>query len=86
MKGDQVIHFQPFEPVHERTEATVKDKEGKQYKMTKGAPQVILALSANAAQAKPAVEKAVDEFAARGFRSLGVARAEGEGEWRYVSG
>ena len=44
--------------------------------MTKGAPQVILALSANAAQVKPAVDKAVNEFAARGFRSLGVARTE----------
>jgi len=36
-------------------------------------------LSANAGQVKPAVEKAVNEFAARGFRSLGVARAEGDG-------
>ena len=52
--------------------------------MTKGAPQVILALSANAEQVKPAVEKAVNEFAARGFRSLGVARAEGDGDWQFV--
>src|SRR6202034_3730751 len=50
----------------------------------KGAPQVILALSANAAEVKPAVDKAVNEFAARGFRSLGVARAEGEGQWRFL--
>jgi len=41
-------------------------------------------LSANAAQVKPAVEKAVNEFAARGFRSLGVARAEGEGRWQFL--
>ena len=47
--------------------------------MTKGAPQVILELASNAAQVKPSVDKAVDEFASRGFRSLGVARAEGEG-------
>jgi H+-transporting ATPase len=33
---------------------------------------------------KPAVEKAVDEFAARGFRSLGVARAEAEGQWQFL--
>ena len=65
----------PFDPVHKRTEATVKAKDGKTFKVTKGAPQVILALSANAGQVKPAVEKAVNEFAARGFRSLGVARA-----------
>ena len=65
--------------MHKRTEATVKGADGKTFKVTKGAPQVILALSANAAQVKAAVDKAVNEFAARGFRSLGVARAEGDG-------
>ena len=27
---------------------------------------------------------AINEFAARGFRSLGVARAEGDGEWQFL--
>jgi H+-transporting ATPase len=45
---------------------------------------MILALSADARQIKPAVEKAVNEFATRGFRSLGVARAEGEGQWQFL--
>ena len=84
LKAYEVVHFQPFDPVHKRTEATVKAKDGKTFKVTKGAPQVILALSANAGQVKPAVEKAVNEFAARGFRSLGVARAEGDGQWQFV--
>ena len=84
LKAYQVVHFQPFDPVHKRTEATVKAKDGKTFKVTKGAPQVILALSANAGQVKPAVDKAVNEFAARGFRSLGVARAEGDGQWQFV--
>jgi len=84
LKVYEVLHFQPFDPVHKRTEATVKAKDGKTFKVTKGAPQVILALSANAGQVKPAVEKAVNEFAARGFRSLGVARAEGDGQWQFV--
>jgi len=84
LKGYQVVHFQPFDPVHKRTEATVKDTDGKEFKVAKGAPQVILELSANAAQVKPAVDKAVNEFAARGFRSLGVARAEGDGEWQFL--
>ena len=84
LKGYQVVHFQPFDPVHKRTEATVKGPDGKEFKVTKGAPQVILELSANAGQVKPAVEKAVNEFAARGFRSLGVARAEAEGQWQFL--
>jgi H+-transporting ATPase len=84
LKGYQVVHFQPFDPVHKRTEATVKGADGKEFKVTKGAPQVILELSVNAGQVKSAVEKAVNEFAARGFRSLGVARAEGEGQWQFL--
>jgi H+-transporting ATPase len=84
LKGYQVVHFQPFDPVHKRTEATVKGTDGKEFKVTKGAPQVILELSANAGQVKPAVEKTVNEFAARGFRSLGVARANQEGNWQFM--
>ena len=29
LKGYQVVHFQPFDPVHKRTEATVKGADGK---------------------------------------------------------
>ena len=79
-----MVRFQPFDPVHKRTEATVKAEDGKTFKVTKGAPQVILELSANAGQVRPAVDKAVNEFAARGFRSLGVARANGDGQWQFV--
>ncbi|MEO6974134.1 MAG: plasma-membrane proton-efflux P-type ATPase, partial [Rhodoferax sp.] len=81
LKPFEVTHFQPFDPVHKRTEATVKAADGSTFKVTKGAPQVILALAANAAAVKDAVDKAVDDFAARGFRALGVARADGGGKW-----
>jgi H+-transporting ATPase len=84
LKGYQVVHFQPFDPVHKRTEATVKAADGQQFHVAKGAPQVILEMSINAGEVKPAVEKAVNEFAARGFRSLGVARADQEGKWQFV--
>jgi H+-transporting ATPase len=84
LKAYEVVHFTPFDPVHKRTEATVKAKDGKTFKVTKGAPQVILELSTNARQVKSAVEKAVNEFATRGFRSLGVARAEGDGKWQFL--
>ena len=84
LKSYQVLHFQPFDPVHKRTEATVKDPGGKQFFVAKGAPQVILKMSMNADAVKPAVEKAVNEFAGRGFRSLGVARADEEGKWQFA--
>jgi len=84
LKGYQVSHFMPFDPVHKRTEATVKGSDGKEFKVSKGAPQVILALATNKDQVKPAVDKAVNEFAGRGFRSLGVARADQDGKWQFV--
>ncbi len=79
----KVTDFQPFDPVHKRTEAKVTPKTGRSFTVTKGAPQVILAMCADAAAVKPAVEKAVGEFAARGFRSLGVARADKGGKWKF---
>ncbi len=82
--GDQVVHFQPFDPVHKRTEAAVRGADGKTFKVSKGAPQVILKLVTDAAPVKAAGEKAVDDFAAHGFRSLGVARADGDGPWRLL--
>ena len=84
LKAYQVLHFQPFDPVHKRTEATVKGSDGKQFYVAKGAPQVILGMATNAGEVKPAVEKAIDEFAGRGFRSLGVARADQENKWQFV--
>jgi H+-transporting ATPase len=84
LKDYEVVHFQPFDPVHKLTQATVKAKDGKTFKVTKGAPQVILKLSGDAAQVKPAAEKAVNDFATRGFRSLGVARSDQDGPWKFL--
>jgi H+-transporting ATPase len=82
----QVEHFQPFDPVSKRTEATVKGPNGAKFTVAKGAPQVILALAAdgNAAQVKSEVDEAVTSFAARGFRSLGVARRDDGGAWKFL--
>jgi len=84
LKTYQLTHFKPFDPVNKRTEATVNGPDGKQFFVAKGAPQVILAMSDNVGEVKSAVEKAVGEFAARGFRSLGVTRADQEGKWQFV--
>ncbi len=84
LQSYDVQHFQPFDPVHKRTEATVTGGDGAAFKVTKGAPQVILALAANAAAVKDAMDKAVNDFAARGFRALGVARADGDGKWQLL--
>ena len=84
LHGYTVQHFQPFDPVHKRTEATLKAEDGTVFKVSKGAPQVMLELAGCTGDAKAAVTKAVDDFAARGFRALGVARAGADGKWQIV--
>jgi len=84
LKSYQIVHFQPFDPVHKRTEAEVKGPDGKTFKVTKGAPQVILALDPNSGKIQAAFDKAVNEFASRGFRSLGVARADDKDKWQLI--
>jgi H+-transporting ATPase len=80
----QIVHFQPFDPVHKRTEAEVKGPDGQTFKVTKGAPQVILALDPNSEKIQAEVDKAVNEFASRGFRSLGVGRTDDKDEWQLI--
>ncbi|MEZ6131420.1 MAG: plasma-membrane proton-efflux P-type ATPase [Planctomycetaceae bacterium] len=80
----QLVHFQPFDPVHKRTESTMSSADGSEFKASKGAPQVILALISNAESIRPQVDEAIARFAARGFRSLGVARTNEQSQWRFL--
>lgn len=80
----QITHFQPFDPVSKRTEATVQATDGKKFSVSKGAPQIILALTENNEEICSTVEEKIKEFASRGFRSLGVARKEENGTWKFL--
>jgi len=78
----KIVHFQPFDPVQKRTEAQVKDSSGKEFKVSKGAPQVILDMVEIPDETRSECEKKIDEFAKRGFRSLGVAHTDNQNKWR----
>jgi H+-transporting ATPase len=80
----EIVHFQPFDPVHKRTEAIVAGSNKSQFRVTKGAVQVILQLAAGADPIGDEVQRAVNGFAARGFRSLGVARTKDGGQWQFL--
>lgn len=80
----EIVHFMPFDPINKRIEATVNSPDGLQFKVTKGAPQVILELAVNANSIRGQVEEAVEQFAGRGFRSLGVARTDEGGQWQFL--
>jgi H+-transporting ATPase len=76
--------FVPFDPVHKRTEAAVKDPDGASFHVTKGAPQVILEMCCPAEDLANQVNAKVDEFARQGFRTLGVARSDDEQSWQFL--
>ena len=82
----QVKDFKPFDPVIKRSEATITDKNNKSFKITKGAPQVISALmeAADKEKATNIINKQIDEFAAKGYRTLGTAKTNEQGKWEYV--
>ncbi|MEJ2647806.1 MAG: plasma-membrane proton-efflux P-type ATPase [Sedimentisphaerales bacterium] len=80
----QIVHFTPFDPVHKRTEATVKDPDGTTFKVSKGAPQVILDLVEDKSDVQEHLDKAIEGFATKGYRSLGVARTDKNDKWQYI--
>ncbi len=79
-----ILKFLPFDAVRKRTEAEVRTPDGKIFSVSMGAPQTILGISDNKQEVFDMAERAVEEFAARGFRSLGVARAEKGNGWLFV--
>ena len=79
-----VEHFTPFDPVHKRTEALVKGPDGNQFRVSKGAPQVIMDLDKSITDRKKEIDDAIMGFAKRGFRSIGVARSYGDDLWQFL--
>lgn len=67
------LKFVPFNPTDKRVEAVIRAPDGTVFRVTKGAPQVILGMAHNAESIAPAVNEAVQSLADRGFRALGVA-------------
>ncbi len=80
----EVLHFQPFDPVGKRTETSLRGPDGATFKVSKGAPQVILALTSDPSGIQAHVEKVIEDFASRGFRSLGVARTDAQDQWQFL--
>jgi H+-transporting ATPase len=80
----KVTSFRPFDSVVKRTEATVQGEDGSQFKVTKGAPQAILALAEDKKAINDKLTEDVNEFAKKGYRALGVARTNRENKWQFA--
>ena len=75
--------FHPFDPVAKRAEAEI-EHGGNGFKVAKGAPQVIVDLCEPAADESAEISKTVDQDAAKGYRTLGVARSDESDKWRFL--
>lgn len=84
LEGYAVSSFTPFDPVIKRTEASITTKDNTAYKVTKGAVQVILAISENKSAVMDSSTKAIEAFASKGYRSIGVAKTDTEGKWQFL--
>jgi len=75
--------FYPFDPIRKRTEGDISSDEG-HFKVVKGAPQVILDLADVTGADLDRAQSAINNFAAKGFRSLGVAKSNGAESWDFL--
>ena len=75
-------HFLPFDPVGKRSEGAWTDPQGESWRFSKGAPQVMLDLCTVDADTRARAQAWIDQQAARGMRTLGVASRRGEQAWR----
>uniref|UniRef100_A0A093V076 P-type H(+)-exporting transporter n=1 Tax=Talaromyces marneffei PM1 TaxID=1077442 RepID=A0A093V076_TALMA len=81
--GWKTEKFTPFDPVSKRI-VTVCTCDNVRYTCTKGAPKAVLGLTKCSQRTADLYRKKAQEFAHRGFRSLGVAvQKEGE-DWQLL--
>ncbi len=83
LKQSKQLKFIPFDPVSKRTEASA-ESNGKNYKISKGAPQAISHLCKADADTEKKVTEIVENAGSHGFRTIGVGKTDEEGNWQYV--
>ncbi|ODV12984.1 MAG: plasma-membrane proton-efflux P-type ATPase [Rubrivivax sp. SCN 70-15] len=79
----RVVRFEPFDPVRKRAEAEVRSDDAT-FRVAKGALQSIARLASIDAALEARIRKDADALAARGYRTLAVAQADGSGPWRIL--
>jgi H+-transporting ATPase len=76
--------FTPFDPATRRTEAVIKDEDGSEFKVMKGAVHAVVHACGYDEKAALSMEKQIEEFAAKGYRTLAVAKTDGENKPKLV--
>jgi H+-transporting ATPase len=78
------LEFVPFDPKTKRTEATLRGPDGREFKVTKGAPNIVLGLCHNKESLQKRVDGIIEELGRRGVRCLTVAKTMGDDKWHMV--
>ena len=76
--------FVPFDPVSKRTGSTCTTPSGGTCQYTKGAPQVIIDLCGLDSEQAGRAQTCVGDFAAKGYRTLGVAQSDEGSCWTFL--
>ena len=83
LAGSEIVAFRPFDPVRKYAEAEVR-QDNQQFRVAKGATQVVAALAGATGEIAGHIRSATEELAVRGYRTLGVARTDADGRWRFL--
>lgn len=81
--GYEQISYTPFNPANKRTEAII-NADGTNFSIIKGAAQTIMGLCGEIDKSiLEIVNKSIDEFSAKGYRTIAVAISNGENTDKY---
>jgi H+-transporting ATPase len=76
--------FAPFDPATRRTEAVIKDEDGGEFKVVKGAVHAVVHACGYDEKTARDIEEQVEEFAAKGYRTLAVAKTDADNRLKLV--
>jgi H+-transporting ATPase len=72
------VSFTPFHPATKRSEATI-DRRGERFKVTKGAPQVIISICPSMSEeTRTQANETVEALSQKGYRIIAVATSESD--------
>ena len=80
IKSFEILKYVPFDPKSKRATSTAKDSTGHTFRACKGAPQIVLDICKPNDTLKEQVLKDVNALALKGYRTLGVARSNGDND------
>lgn len=78
------LSFNPFDPVRKSTQSKVESSSGEIFNVSKGAPQVIVALVSEEEILQMKVLRQIDHYASKGYRAIGVAATDEYEKWQLI--